>query len=68
MENNIEYFSDSDTAICTFESDLRMRRNIFRLAKKYPNEVNVICDNSDVFICRIPRSWIRILPKRGEDE
>lgn len=41
---------------------------IRKLAEQYPNDVEVVCENSDgSLLAHVPSTWMRIRPKRHRD-
>ena len=63
MENGIEFVRDGKTATVQFCQGRYITR-IKRLAKKYPDECQIIAENSDGSIfAHIPVEWVYINPK-----
>lgn len=67
-ENVIEFLKDQQTATVTF-SQGRYKTRIRKLAKRYPEECEIIAVNADGSICaHIPVSWVKIAPLRTVSE
>lgn len=63
-ENVIEFLKDEQQAGVTF-SQGRYKSRIRALAKKYPDECQIVAENKDGSIyAHIPVTWIRINPDR----
>lgn len=63
-ENVIEFLKDEQQAGVTF-SQGRYKSRIRALAKKYPDECQIVAENKDGSIyAHIPVTWIRINPNR----
>lgn len=61
-ENAIEFVKDGSRATVTF-SQGRYKSRIKELAKKHPEECEIVAENEDgSMIAHIPVSWIRINP------
>ena len=58
-ENAIEWIRDSDRATVTF-SQGRFITKIEKLAKKYPDEVQIVARNKGSILAHIPVSYIKI--------
>lgn len=64
MENVIEFLRNSETASVTL-SQKRYITKLRKLAKKYPEQAQILAENPDgTIFARIPVSWIRIGPPR----
>ena len=68
-ENNIEFMKDDPRATVSF-SQQRYINRIKQLAKKFPDDCEIIAENSDGSICaHVPTAWIKINPpKQISDE
>ena len=59
MENVIEFLRNSETASVTL-SQKRYITKLRKLAKKYPEQAQILAENPDgTIFARIPGSWIR---------
>lgn len=62
IENVIEFIKDEKRATVSF-SQGRYKSRIRELAKKHPEECQIIAENRDGSMCaHIPVDWIRINP------
>jgi hypothetical protein len=67
-ENCIEWIKDTDRATLSL-SQRRMISKIEKLANERPDECEIIATNTDGSICaHVPRSWIKISPKKQVSE
>lgn len=63
-ENAIEFVKDGSRATVTF-SQGRYKSRIKKLAKKHPEECEVIAENKDgSLLAHVPVTWIRINPSK----
>lgn len=59
-ENNIEFLRNQTTATCSFTQG-RFISKIRKLAEKYPDECQIVCENKDGSIVALfPVKWIHI--------
>lgn len=63
-ENVIEWEKNDDRATLTITQG-KMKNKLFKYAKKYPDQCQIVAVNDDTSICvHIPRNWINIKPPR----
>lgn len=63
-ENAIEFVKDGSRATVTF-SQGRYKSRIKKLAKKHPEECEIIAENKDgSLLAHVPVAWIRINPSK----
>ena len=61
-ENVIEFITNEGRATVTF-SQCRYKSRIRELAKKFPEECEIVAENADGSMCaHIPVAWVRINP------
>lgn len=66
-ENVIEFLRDAERATATFTQG-RFKNKIRELAKEYPDECEIVCENDDgSMVAHIPVSWVRVRPPRIVD-
>lgn len=66
-ENNIEFLRNQQTATVCF-SQGRFINKIKSLKEKYPDDVNIIVENTDgSIVAHIPTKWVKIMPPRQVD-
>lgn len=66
-ENVIEFLRDAECATVTFTQG-RFKNKIRELAKEYPGECEIVCENDDgSMVAHIPTSWVRVRPPRIVD-
>ncbi len=58
-ENVIEWINRNNTATVTF-SQVKMINKIKALAKKYPEECQIVAENKASIVAHIPENWTRI--------
>lgn len=67
-ENVIEFYGDSDIASVT-ASKRKFINRILNLAKKYPDDVEILHTNKDgTIFAHLPSSWVKINPARRLSE
>ncbi len=67
-ENVIEFLLNGERATVTF-SQGRYKSRIQRLAKRYPEECQIIARNKDGSICaHVPVGWVKIAPTKAPTE
>ena len=63
-ENVIEFYADDKRATVTFTQG-RYVSKIRKLAEQYPDECQIVAENSDnSIVAHIPTRWIKISPLR----
>lgn len=68
IENVIEFIRDEKRATVTF-SQGRYKTRIRELAKRYPEECQIVAENQDGSICaHIPVAWVKVGPPRTVSE
>lgn len=66
IDNSLEWYIGDKRASVT-ASEQRLKNKIMKLAKEYPDDVRIICQNEDGSIfASMPRSWIKVgKPRKG---
>ena len=66
IDNSLEWYIGDKRASVT-ASEQKLKNKILKLAKEYPNDVRIICQNEDGSIfASMPRSWIKVgKPRTG---
>ena len=66
IDNSLEWYIGDRRASVT-ASEQKLKNKILKLAKEYPNDVRIICQNEDGSIfASMPRSWIKVgKPRKG---
>lgn len=66
-ENVVEFYADDKRATGTFTQG-RYVSKIKKLAEKYPDECQIVAENSDSsIVAHFPVRWIRIQPNKGRE-
>lgn len=67
-ENNIEFYSNAETATCSFSQGRYVSR-IKKLAEKYPDDVQITAENKDgSIVAHFPVKWVKINPPKQLSE
>lgn len=59
IENGIEWLKTSERATCTF-CQKKLMSKIRELAKKYPDQCDIVVDDSKYIVAHFPVKWLKI--------